>query len=318
MSTRSATASPHAESGDARPAAVIHVDLDGAGHIYRAHGWQYPASDDALFRSGMRRLFDLLEKWRIRATLFVIAEDLRDDAKRSLILEARDRGHELASHSSTHRDLLRLTRLDRLREVVESKREIEAATGIEILGFRAPGYGFDETTLSLVAEAGYGYDSSMVIGTRPPPGGTCARRAAAYRPFPDRALVELPLPGYAGLPLPFHPSYTLLLGLGYFRLGLRRFLSRHDATFVLLLHLTDLSDPLGGGMLSGLGSRLYTLSIMSPDTKLKRLERILEEVSRRCVVTDTSSVLASISARIPDESAFAIGASRALRAPLES
>ncbi|MDP9179990.1 MAG: polysaccharide deacetylase family protein [Gemmatimonadota bacterium] len=297
MSTASANAPAHAGSRDARPAAVIHVDLDGARHIYRAHGWQYPAIDDALFRSGIRRLFDLLEKWRIRATLFVIAEDLRDDAKRSLILEARDRGHELASHSSTHRHLTDLAGPDRVREVVDSKREIEAAAGAEVLGFRAPGYVLDETTLSLVAEAGYRYDSSMFIGTRRPAGGSCARTAAPYRPFPDRALVEMPLPGYAGLPLPFHPSYTLLLGLQYFRLGLQRFLSRHDATFVLLLHLTDLSDPLGGASLSGLGSRLYTLSVMSSDTKLRRLERILEEVSRRCVVTNTSSVLASISAR---------------------
>lgn len=297
MNTPRAAAPTRAASADSRPSAVVHVDLDGARHIFQAHGWRYPADDDVLFRSGIQRLLDLLEKWRIRATLFVIAEDLRDAAKRSLILEARDRGHELASHTSTHRNLSHLARLDRVREVVESKREIEAVTGIEVLGFRAPGYALDETTLSLVAEAGYSYDSSMFIGTRRPLGGRCARTATPYRPFPDHALVEIPLPGYVGLPLPFHPSYTLLLGLGYFRLGLQRFLSRHDATFVLLLHLTDVSDPLGGALLSGLGSRLYSLSIMSSDTKLRRLERILEELWGRCVVTDTSSVLASLSAR---------------------
>jgi peptidoglycan/xylan/chitin deacetylase (PgdA/CDA1 family) len=297
MSTSSANAPTHTGSTGARPAAIVHVDLDGARHIYRAHGWQYPANDDALFRTGIRRLFDLLEKWQIRATLFVIAEDLRDDAKRSLILEARDRGHELASHTSTHRHLSDLAPLDRLREIAESKHEIEAATGLEVLGFRAPGYVLDETTLSLVAEAGYGYDSSMFIGTRRPAGGSCARTAAPHRPLPDHALVEIPLPGYAGLPLPFHPSYTLLLGLRYFRLGLKRLLSRHNATFVLLLHLTDLSDPLGRASLSGLGSRLYTLSIMSSENKLRRLEKILEEVSQRCAVTDTASVLASLSAR---------------------
>lgn len=293
----SANTPARAGSGGVRPSAVIHVDLDGARHIYQAHGWQYTANDDPLFRSGITRLFDLLETWEIRATLFVIAEDLRDDAKQRLILEARDRGHELASHSVTHRKLDKLQRLDRVCEVVESKREIEAATGSEVLGFRAPGYVLDEATLSLVAEAGYRYDSSMVIGARVPAGGTRARTASPHRPFPDRGLVEIPLPGYAGLPLPFHPSYTLLLGLRYFRLGLQHFLSHHDATFVLLLHLTDLSDPLEGASLSGLASRLYTLSVMTSDTKLRRLERILEEVSRRCVITDTSSVLASISTR---------------------
>jgi hypothetical protein len=297
VNTPLAAAAVRPASADSRPSAVVHVDLDGARHIFQAHGWRYAADDDVLFRSGIQRLFDLLEEWRIRATLFVIAEDLRDAEKRSLILEARDRGHELASHTSTHRNLSRLAPFDRVREVVESKREIEAVTGTEVLGFRAPGYVLDETTLSLVAEAGYSYDSSMFVGKRRPVGGSCARTATPYRPFPDRALFEIPLPGYAGLPLPFHPSYTLLLGLGYFRLGLRRFLARHHATFVFLLHLTDVSDPLPGAWLSGLGSRLYSLSIMSSDTKLRRLERILEEVSRRCVVTDTSSLLASLSAR---------------------
>ena len=40
---------------------MVHVDLDGARHIFRAHGWAYPWPDDPLFESGMAQLLDFFE-----------------------------------------------------------------------------------------------------------------------------------------------------------------------------------------------------------------------------------------------------------------
>lgn len=276
-----------------RPSAVVHVDLDGARHIFQAHGWSYPASEDPLFESGMRNLLDLLDERRITATLFVIAEDLDVPAKRSLILEARARGHELASHTTTHRPLTSLEPDERRRELVVSKARIESAAGTPVAGFRAPGFALDENTLRLVADAGYLYDSSLFGGRRAPRGGRSAGTYSPHRPMRDRELLELPLPGYAGLPVPFHVSYSLVLGRRYFRLGLRRFLSRRTAPFVFLVHLTDLADPLEPTFLRGRGwrSTLFTLSMMSATQKRERLERMLDELSRWCELTATLAVV---------------------------
>ena len=52
------------------PAAVVHVDLDGASDIYRVHGWSYPWTDDPLFETGLagylRKPFSVAE---LRSTM---------------------------------------------------------------------------------------------------------------------------------------------------------------------------------------------------------------------------------------------------------
>ena len=53
-----------------KPQAVIHVDLDGAVHIYQHHGWNYLYSDDPIFENGMQNLLAFLEQNQLRATLF--------------------------------------------------------------------------------------------------------------------------------------------------------------------------------------------------------------------------------------------------------
>ena len=80
-----------------------------------------------------------------------------------------------------------------------------------------------------------------------------------FRPLADRSLLELPLPSYSPLPLPYHPSYAIMLGSWYFRLGESRFRGR-GAPLVLVFHLTDLSDPVPDELLPGWKARLFTLS----------------------------------------------------------
>ena len=123
-----------------RPAAVVHVDLDGATHINRAHGWTPRFQRDALFVSGLRRAMSLFAERRITATLFVIAEDLADPEKRALIVEAAAQGHEIASHTITHRHLTALAPGDRSKELRDSREALEQVVGKRITGFRAPGF----------------------------------------------------------------------------------------------------------------------------------------------------------------------------------
>src|SRR4026207_287860 len=112
-----------------RPSAVVHVDLDGATQIFRAHGWSPSFRRDTIFESGLPRLLAFFDDRRIVATLFVITEDLTDPVKRSLIVEAAKRGHEIASHTATHRPRTRLSREERVAELTDSRRQLEDALG---------------------------------------------------------------------------------------------------------------------------------------------------------------------------------------------
>ena len=240
------------------PPAAVHLDLDGATHVYRAHGWRYEAPTDPLFVSGLGAFLEWFDSLGIRATLFVIAEDLRDPAKRELLLEASRQGHEIASHSLTHRLLTSLSDQEKDRELKESRELLGEVLGGRVVGFRAPGFEVDSKCLELIDEAGYEYDSSLFPG-RARRGRITAEGTSPYRALPNRQLVEIPMPDHKPLPLPFHPSYSLVIGLWYFRLGLKRF-RQTGASLSLLFHLTDLADPLPAGSLQSWRQSLFTLS----------------------------------------------------------
>ena len=270
-----------------KPLAAIHLDLDGATHIFRAHGWRYAGNDDPLFETGLWRALEFFEAMKVRVTLFAIAEDLDDPRKRELLQEAVRQGHEVASHSLTHRKLTTLTRDEKRREVFESLERIETGLGVGVRGFRAPGFEIDRETLELVDLAGYRYDSSLFPGTASARGGS----KSPYRPLKNRRLMELPMPGYDLLPFPFHPSYSLVLGTWYFRLGLRRF-HRWGAPLVLLFHLTDFSDPLRPDRLPGRKARLFTLSHLKGAPKRRRCAEMVNLVQSHYRIVDSTELLA--------------------------
>jgi peptidoglycan/xylan/chitin deacetylase (PgdA/CDA1 family) len=237
----------------------------------------------------------------LRATLFTVARSLDDPRKRELLQEAVRAGHEIASHSLTHRILLDLTRDDKRVEIADSREKLERALGVTIRGFRAPGYQLDRDCLELLAEHGYEYDSSAF------PTATFARRlqvpveslTAVHQPLQGHALVELPLPDYRPAPFPFNPSYSLLLGERYFRWGIRRN-RRRGRHLTLLFHLIDLADPLPRKRLSGMASRLFTLSGISAARKAERCQRMLDLVKAHYAFCSTREFLSTaVPARMP-------------------
>jgi hypothetical protein len=281
----------------ARQPAVVHVDLDGATEIYEIHGWRYKGSRDPLFVSGFRHALRFFAENRIRATLFVIARQLDDPCKRELLEEAVRQGHEIASHTLTHRSLLQLNRREKQQEIFTSRERIHAALGVEPRGFRAPGFGMDQESLELVAEAGYTYDSSLF------PTARFARRAGVervcdfpHRPLASRDLMEFSLPNPAPLPFPFHPCFSLVLGMRYFHVALRRFHAR-GVPLVFLFHLTDFAEPLPRTDLEGWRQRFYTLSFLPHELKRQRCQQMLDAVRERFEVVATKDLADDLATR---------------------
>jgi peptidoglycan/xylan/chitin deacetylase (PgdA/CDA1 family) len=270
-----------------KPSFVVHVDLDGARHIYRAHGWSYDHDDDPVFETGLERALAFLAEERVSATLFLVAEDLDDPRRRALVERALEGGHEIASHTSTHRLLTQLEPAERDREIAGSRARIADVLGIEVSGFRAPAFAFDRTDLERVSRSGYTYDSSVL------PNRTFERRLeldelgpGPFHPLDESALLEIPLPHYRPLPFPSHPSYALVLGEWYFRAGLTRAL-RSDP-LVLLFHLTDFAKPLEGAR--GMARRVFTISHRSQEAKVDACRRMLRHVARVRTMVETASL----------------------------
>lgn len=104
-------------------------------------------------------LLDLLDEHQATATFFCLSNLLPQFAP--LIKEIHTRGHEIASHTVSHRNLGSLSTQDLHTELGESKNSFEALLGVEIFGFRAPNFSITEEALFCLQSLGYRYDSSV-------------------------------------------------------------------------------------------------------------------------------------------------------------
>ena len=275
------------------PPVLFHVDCDGAREIFAYHGRAFASNVDPLFESGLANALDFFDTHRVKATFFVIARGLESPEGRRLYAEVVRRGHEVASHTTTHRLLPTLDRAEKEREIVGSKRLIEAALDRPCEGFRAPAFAVDPESFALIERAGYRYDSSLF-----PDRASAVKAGQGFLgPHPSHLertpkLLELPLPRHRPLPWPFHPSYALVLGGWYFRLGLA--LARgNGAPLTLLFHLTDFANPLESTLVPDRKTRLFTLSHLSAVAKRRRLTAMIKALQDRYRPDITSAVGAS-------------------------
>jgi peptidoglycan/xylan/chitin deacetylase (PgdA/CDA1 family) len=264
-------------TNEERPPAVVHVDLDGAPDIYKGHGWVYPYEDDPIFESGLSNILELLAGNGIKATLFAIASGLDDPRKLKMLKAAVRQGHEVASHSLSHAYLRYLDAGSKRREIGESRDKLEKLLGVEVRGFRAPGYQIDRESLQILAQCGYQYDSS-VIPTR-----NFSRRVqipvdrlrTPQRPIDGCDLLELPLPDFRPFPFPCNASYVLLFGQRGLRWAVKR-LKKRGTPLVLLFHLIDLAEPMPKERLNGWRGKVFTLSNVSIERKRSECQRMVD------------------------------------------
>jgi peptidoglycan/xylan/chitin deacetylase (PgdA/CDA1 family) len=143
---------------------VVSVDLDEIHHYHALHGLAAPEgrARAAVYDIALDRLDAFARAHHLPLTLFVVAADLKraENAVRLRALAAR--GHEIGNHSLDHLyDLTRRPLGEIRRQVEEASDLLEAATGQRPRGFRAPGYTVTDDLLSVLADCGLSYDSSV-------------------------------------------------------------------------------------------------------------------------------------------------------------
>jgi peptidoglycan/xylan/chitin deacetylase (PgdA/CDA1 family) len=120
-------------------------------------------------RVGVPRVLELLERHGLRATFFVPGHTVESfPHETESILE---RGHEIAHHSYAHIDPSQQSRDEELADM-ERALDVLDRIGVRPVGFRSPSADLSSSTLELVEEHGFLYDSSLM--------------ADDYRPFHPR------------------------------------------------------------------------------------------------------------------------------------
>lgn len=233
-----------------------------------------PAEVVDLGTDGVEFVAELLERHGARGTFFVLGE--LAEACPDLVADLADRGHEVASHgySKSHPDLRELPREAVREELASSRRILEEVTGRSITGFRAPAFSIDDDVISVLAETGYEYDSSVVPSRAIP--GFYGEPDAPRDPFPSErwfstpGLTEFPVSVAPFVRLPLSGAWMRLLGRQYAVRMLRRHVRRRQVS-VVYVHPWELVEL---PRYEGIPNRVYW---RTGEYTRRTLERIVSE-----------------------------------------
>ena len=198
--------------------AVISCDLDPVDRHLEGYGIDVPPCD-RIYHTAVPRLLELFEELRIPGVLFTVARDA--ERAQGLLRAVVDAGHEVGSHSVTHPQPFRTLDDDALRtEVAASRERLAAASGRDVVGFRAPAWDVDDRVLAAVRAAGYRYDASVF----PTPALVASRLAAYRRSTGKESIFSMDVLGHALAPIRPHRLRDGAEGLVEFPISVTRWL----------------------------------------------------------------------------------------------
>jgi len=172
------------------------------------------------------RLMDLFDESGAKGTFFILGWIARRYP--DLVRRIAGRGHEVASHGVTHRMITELTPGEFREEALDSRLMLEDLAGAPVIGFRAPSYSINRSTLwalEVLRDTGYAYDSSVYPirgrrygypeGPRVPARIPAGARDIAEFPLPTVPLGPFRMPVLAGAYLRLLPGWVSLAATAY-------------------------------------------------------------------------------------------------------
>ncbi|WP_136715843.1 polysaccharide deacetylase family protein [Halorientalis salina] len=270
--------------------AVLSIDFElfSQTPAYRSAAGE--TDRDGVGLAGGEFLLNRLADHDASATCFVVSSVAEAYPEAVEALAAA--GHEIGSHTHTHRLLTDLDADDRREEMERSRTVLEDVTGNTVSGFRAPAFDIASDHFDALAATGYAYDSSVVASRRIPGwyGGeydlTRPAPASEVRADAPAGLAELPVSVMPGLRLPLTGTWLRFFGPRYTILGMK-LLARRGIAPVLYVHpweFVDLPE------VEGVPARVYW---RTGDWMRRAVERILaqpfEFVTARDVVEDADT-----------------------------
>jgi len=142
------------------------------------------------------KFLKFLKSKKAKATFFVVGE--LAEKHQTQIKEILKQGHEVASHSLTHRKLSNLTFDEIEKEVSESKKILEKL-GAKVEGFRSPGGVMPKELAEILKQYEYKYDSSVIASFLP---GRYSNLGKSKPYKLDNKFIELPVPNFSVFKIP--------------------------------------------------------------------------------------------------------------------
>jgi peptidoglycan/xylan/chitin deacetylase (PgdA/CDA1 family) len=159
---------PERWPGGARVAVLLSFDVDNETIALRFGEPTVGALSQGEYgaRVGLGRVVSLLDRFEIPASFFIPAVSLQLHPEMADVIK-RSGHHEFAIHGWIHEMNISLT-AERERELlVRAIDYMTEVTGERPVGYRAPSWNFSPSTLSIIRELGFTYESSLMADDRP-------------------------------------------------------------------------------------------------------------------------------------------------------
>ena len=242
-----------------------------------------PEEKDDQIEEAVRPILDLLDRYKTKATFFVLG--IVAERHPEMVRQVYDKGHEIASHTYSHKTLYELGESRFEDEIKKSVTLLESITGEKPIGFRAPSFSINNTTkwaFEILREYGFKYDSSIFpIKTRLY--GVPDAPLYPYRPSiddvsqedSDGEIVEFPLSVFRfGGNIPVAGGFYLrVLPLWFLRFAIARVNKTRPAVIYVHPWETYSKTP----RLSGVPLLVRFVSYHGINSALRKLEGLLKE-----------------------------------------
>ncbi|MGE3261147.1 MAG: polysaccharide deacetylase family protein [Bacteriovoracia bacterium] len=302
--------------------AAININFDSLGEMF---GFPEGFRDPCFFQVA-DRFFKIADKYNFRYSIYVIGKDLENPINQEAVRSWQAKGHEIGSHSFSHRNDLGALSPREIREEVSRAHEILTKTlGQPVRGFIAPGWSASSELHSALLELDYEYDTSSfpswlmfpalaklsmnyrgdhrasrfwrrkdfhyhLAGSRKP--YTSMGKLFGSLPTGKKELLILPLPTNHFRFACWH-TIGFMFGWKFHKKLLQQCLKQNDL-FYYLTHPADLLDR--ADIPEGLGSRFERME-MPLEEKIQRFEDCIEQIIRSGKKIVTMGQLADIARR---------------------
>ena len=140
--------------------ASITFDMDDLEDIVQGYGVNEHVRP-VVYERAVPRMLEILNDVGLKATFFVVGKGVEDRSSKRLLRTIADAGHEIGSHSFSHRFLLDLTFEETREDIVRNSRLLSDIVGRKIVGYRSPALTLNGYLMEILIEEGYEYDSSV-------------------------------------------------------------------------------------------------------------------------------------------------------------
>jgi peptidoglycan/xylan/chitin deacetylase (PgdA/CDA1 family) len=159
-------ARPWPEDADVCVALTFDVDAD-VGASWRGFDKRLTSASEARYGAvrGLPRILEVLRRRGLRATFYVPGEVAEKHT--AAIVQILEDGHVIGHHGHEHFHTDQVGDAEQRAEIERGLEALDRHLGIRPDGYRSPGWELTPTTLALLVEFGFRWDSSCMGDDRP-------------------------------------------------------------------------------------------------------------------------------------------------------